>query len=128
MSAAASPSPPPTWARETPTSNHVVALCAALLVVLASILIDPSREGATLFGVALPPMCALKTLTGLDCPGCGLTRSFGFMGEGSPLQALKMHLFGPALWIFVAAQIPYRLMILGRRLYPWNAPAADVSE
>ena len=52
MSAAASPSPPPTWARETPTSNHVVALCAALLVVLASILIDPSREGATLFGVA----------------------------------------------------------------------------
>ena len=127
MSAAASRSPP-SWARETPTSNHVVALCAALLVVLASILIDPSREGATLFGVALPPMCALKTLTGLDCPGCGLTRSFGFMGEGSPLQALKMHLFGPALWIFVAAQIPYRLMILGRRLYPWNASAADVSE
>ena len=128
MTTAASPSPPPSWARETPTSNHVVTLCLALLVVLASILIDPSREGATLFGVALPPMCALKTLTGLSCPGCGLTRSFGFMGEGSPFEALKMHLFGPALWIFVAAQIPYRLMILGRRLYPWNAQAADVSE
>ena len=127
MSAAASRSPP-SWARETPTSNHVVALCAALLVVSASILIDPSREGATLFGVALPPMCALKTLTGLECPDCGLTRSFGFMGEGSPIEALKMHLFGPLLWIVVAAQIPYRLMILGRRLGPWNAPAADVSE
>jgi hypothetical protein len=127
LSAAAS-RPPPSWARETPTSNHVVALCAALLVVLASILIDPSAEGATLFGVALPPMCALKTLTGLDCPGCGLTRSFGFMGEGSPFEAFKMHVLGPAMWIFVAAQIPYRGMILGRRLGPWNAPAADVSE
>ncbi|MCK6521490.1 DUF2752 domain-containing protein [Myxococcota bacterium] len=127
MSAAASPTAP-SWARETPTSNHVVALCAALLVVGASILLDPSREGATLFGVDLPPMCALKALTGLRCPGCGLTRSFGFMGEGSPLEALRMHLFGPALWIFVAAQIPYRLMILARRLSPWNAPARGVSE
>jgi hypothetical protein len=127
LSPAASPAAPH-WARETPTSNHVVALCAALLVVLASILLDPSREGATLFGVALPPLCALKTFTGLDCPGCGLTRSFGFMGEGSPIEALRMHLFGPLLWIFIAAQIPYRLMILGRRLSPWNAPARGVSE
>lgn len=127
MSAAASPTAP-SWARETPTSNHIVALCAALLVVGVSILIDPSREGATLFGVALPPLCALKALTGLDCPGCGLTRSFGFMGEGSPFEALKMHLLGPALWIFVAAQIPYRLMILGRRLAAWNAPPRGVSE
>ena len=101
MSAAASPSPPPTWARETPTSNHVVALCAALLVVLASILIDPSREGATLFGVALPPMCALKALTGLDCPGCGLTRACVVMGGVSPRQARSIQLVCPALWLFL---------------------------
>lgn len=94
-------------------------LVVSLVVLAASIVLDGSTEHVELFGRVLPPSCTFQRLTGIDCPGCGLTRSFVFMGAASPLEAFKMHVFGPLIWTLVAAQVPLRIVRLWR-----NRPAA----
>lgn len=89
-------------------------LICALVVVAVSVVLDGTTEHVELFGRVLPPSCTFQRITGWNCPGCGLTRSFVFMGAASPLQAFKMHIFGPLLWTAVAAQLPYRGMRLWR--------------
>ena len=87
-------------------------LIASVLVVAASVLLTPDPIHLSLFGWQLPPLCVFKAFTGHDCPGCGLTRSFTYMGHLDPLTAFRMHVLGPVLWGAVAAQIPWRIVKL----------------
>lgn len=102
----------------------VLVLCAAVIAV--TVLLDGDHEQVLWAGQPLPPLCLFRTLTGWRCPGCGLTRAFVFMGHAQPLDALRMNLFGPVLWLFVAAQVPYRALRLWRLRR--NGPARGVSE
>jgi hypothetical protein len=47
-------------------------------------------------------ICGFKNLTGLPCPGCGLTHSFCAMGKGHLLAALGFNLLGPILFLLFA--------------------------
>ncbi len=71
-------------------------------------LLTADPEGVYLLGWRLPESCVLKRVTGHDCLGCGLTRSFVYMGHLDLAGAFARHWLGPALWGFTAAQIPYR--------------------
>lgn len=51
------------------------------------------------------PKCGLKTLTGLDCPGCGGTRSTAAILRFDLLDAFGFH----AVWFLTAA---YLMMVL----------------
>jgi len=55
----------------------------------------------------LPSLCLFYHLTGLPCPGCGLTRSFVFLGHGHFVEALHWHPLGPAIF-FVCALLWFR--------------------
>ena len=90
----------------------VLVLCAA--VIAASILLSPSDGAVSLFGVPIPELCTFRRLTGIGCPGCGLTRSFTYMGNLDVRSAFRMHLLGPPLYTFVLAQPPLRLLRLWR--------------
>jgi len=46
--------------------------------------------------------CPLKTVTGLDCPGCGLTRGTLALFEWRWPDALESHLFSPLVPLVVA--------------------------
>ncbi|BCX11887.1 MAG: hypothetical protein KatS3mg067_0825 [Thermosynechococcus sp.] len=77
--------------------------------------------GAALFNhTGTPPflLCPFWATTGIPCPGCGLTRSFMAIARGNLADALRMHLFGPIL--FLAFTVAAVLMALelkaGRRL------------
>ena len=48
------------------------------------------------------PLCLVKGLTGLDCPGCGMTRAFLFIGHGRFADAAAMHPFGIPAFLIVA--------------------------
>lgn len=87
--------------------NLIVGLLA-LAVVLASVVLTPSDAAVSLFGWTVPPLCLWKQMTGMDCLGCGLTRSFTYMGHGQVAAAFGKHMAGPLLYTLVAAQIPLR--------------------
>ena len=95
---------------------HLAILGVCSVVVGLSMVLTPSSEALTLMGVEIPPMCMWKNLTGSDCLGCGLTRSFTFMGHGRIGEAFELHILGPVFFVIVAAQVPFRILRLGQRL------------
>lgn len=110
-----------TWASQR--TADVVLLVGSALIVLASVLLTPDPNHLSLFGWQLPPLCLIKAVTGHDCPGCGMTRSFTYMGHLDPVTAFRMHILGPVLWTAVAVQIPWRIVKLLRGSSPTQAPA-----
>ena len=86
-------------------------------VVLAALVLVPSPDSVSFFGMEMPTVCQFKVVTGYPCPGCGLTRSFCFMARGSLKAAFDANWLGPPMFAFVAAQVPYRIFTLvrGRR-------------
>src|SRR5262249_10330446 len=59
-------------------------------------------------------ICAFKNLTGLPCPGCGLTHSFCALVRGHLAQAFEYNILGPAVFLFsVLAWIRSALVLAG---------------
>jgi hypothetical protein len=92
--------------------------------------------GAFLAGRGVPisfPGCALRHLTGIPCPTCGMTRSFIALAKGDFATSIQMHAFGPVLFlafllIFLhicgELRFGYRIQgwhtrLLKRRWVPW---------
>lgn len=46
-----------------------------------------------------PFFCPIKTLTGIPCPSCGMTRSFLALAQGNLNESLNYHLFGFILFL-----------------------------
>jgi hypothetical protein len=89
-------------------SLSIVILSATMSVRQAKYV---SLPGMT---VPLPELCYFRRGTGLDCPGCGLTRSFISLAHGQFLQACQYNVAGLPLFLVVVFQIPYRLAQLLR--------------
>jgi hypothetical protein len=104
--------------------GHAALLLVSASIVLLAILITPSSEMLSLFGVEIPVMCSFRSMFGMPCPGCGLTRSFVFLAHGRPLEGLFMNPMGPFLFAIVAFQLPYRLWRL-RAGPPLRRPRAQ---
>ena len=89
-----------------------LGLCS--VVILLSVLLSTTPETASLWGWDIPPLCPFRLASGYDCLGCGLTRAFVFMGHGEITAAFGVHKLGPALYAFLAAQVPWRIYRLWR--------------
>lgn len=92
----------------------VLLLCGA--VVATAVVLTPTVEAVSLFGYPIPVMCTFRQFLGVPCLGCGLTRSFTFMAHGDLWNAFEMNVIGPIFFVVVAAQVPYRMIRLGRRV------------
>jgi len=83
----------------------VLGLCLALLAGTAvGALFVSVDETMRLGSRALPSICTLKNLTGLPCPGCGLTRSWVALAQGRPGASLAHHRLGWLVMLYVALQ------------------------
>lgn len=91
-----------------------LVLAGAVGIVLLAALMTPSDAALALFGFEIPTVCTIRRLTGVACPGCGLTRSFVYLAHGALLPAFRMNVLGPPLFALVAGQIPWRVWRLGR--------------
>lgn len=108
---------PPRRRRRALSSDAWLLLVCAL-VLLLSVVLDPSAEAVRLGDWTLPPLCVFKNTLGVECWGCGLTRSFTFMGHGQPGAAFELHRLGPVLFVVVLAQLPLRAWRLWKARQP----------
>jgi hypothetical protein len=129
----------PTIKSPTPESGNARALswnerlqlgCAAagliaILALAAWLRPDPNGMG-THTQLGLPP-CTLSSLTGLRCPGCGMTTSWALVMDGDFETALGTNLGGTLLCWLSMISSPWLLAmaISGRRSrdgwFPWFA-------
>src|SRR5262245_33544514 len=70
----------------------VFGFLVLLVVFLASVFYQP-RSGNYF------TICAFKNLTGLPCPGCGLTHSFCALAKGDIGGAFLFNALGPPLFV-----------------------------
>jgi hypothetical protein len=52
-------------------------------------------------GTSLPVACPFHALTGLDCPGCGSTRSLGALARLDPITAMDHNLLVPVALVLL---------------------------
>ena len=50
-------------------------------------------------------LCPFMMLTGLPCPGCGITKSLIFLYQGDIIKSFYYHLFGPFAFLFCLTAI-----------------------
>ncbi len=92
----------------SPLAAPIAAGCCAAAAV-TYVTIDDPGDG----GVFLP--CPFRTLTGLWCPGCGLTRATHHLLRGDVAQALRFNLFvGVVLATLVAVWVVWMRSATGR--------------
>jgi len=105
---------------EATKNRHATMLVVGLLVVTLPFVLETNGETKVELvyngGVSLPMLCTSKALFGVDCPGCGLTRSVVHFSHGRFHDSWRMHQLGWLMYLAAGFQIPHRLLLLsGRR-------------
>jgi hypothetical protein len=85
----------------------VVASIAVVLSLLFNVRDDQRVEIRWLPGIPMPEMCWSRSVFGVKCPGCGLTRSIVYLAHGDWRASWKMHRVGFAMALAILAQFPY---------------------
>lgn len=98
-----------------PEVSEFVALGGVVLLGVSALI--PSDEIA--HG---PIICPFRLVTGLPCPGCGLTRSWVYGMHGSVRESVMANPFGIPL---AAALVALVLCVIAARLSDRPAPSID---
>ncbi len=109
------------------------ALASSLERILAGAGLLTIGAGAFVVGYFNPttagffPVCPLYTLTGIHCPGCGLTRGFHALFHGDFLTALHYNALLPVFALFFGFIFVWLFLIVVRgrglswRIFPPSA-------
>jgi hypothetical protein len=95
-------------------------LCLPALVMSFIMSTDGTLNSVHLFRFSVPISmpCLFKYFTGLNCPACGMTRSFIYMSHLNLRAAFSMNRAGPLLYALCIFEVPYRLILLVRGHVP----------
>ena len=69
-----------------------------------------------------PVICPFRALTGLPCPGCGLTRSWVYAAHGWWQESFASNAFG---LVVVAAILALAVVVVARRVRRTPPPSID---
>ncbi len=90
-------------------SGRVLDRGLAVLVAAqlgASVWLSPAGDQVTLpGGDSLGPLCWFRAVTHVDCPFCGMTRSFVALAHGELAAAVRFHPAGPLLFAAMVAAL-----------------------
>jgi hypothetical protein len=105
-----------TWRVAERRGHHWWMLGISTVIVICAFAFETDaggRVGPTwLSGVTLPELCGSRVLFRIECPGCGLTRSFIALAHGDLAASLAYHRVGWLLALAVLLQFPYRALAL----------------
>lgn len=88
----------------------VLGMCMAVVVLAATLTIQERTQVLIPFTTTpLPELCHFKRWSGIDCPGCGMTRAFISLARGRVVDAWRYNPAGFLLFPIVVFQIPYRI-------------------
>jgi hypothetical protein len=112
-------------------SRHRTLLAVACVVVVLSALFrvndDQRVELRWLPGIPMPETCWSRSVFGVKCPGCGLTRSIVYLAHGDWQASWKMHRVGFVMALAILAQFPYCIVGLRyRKDYPLGRRFASI--
>ena len=65
----------------------------------------------------MPEMCGVRSVLGVDCPGCGMSRAFISISHLEIGKALALNSASLFVYLFVAIQIPWHAMQIFMTLY-----------
>ncbi|MES2465233.1 MAG: DUF2752 domain-containing protein [Armatimonadota bacterium] len=80
---------------------------APIALLLAALMPLPVQGGKSLLG--LPSLCIFHTLTGLPCPGCGITRSVVCCCHLRFADSVVYHPLGPVIFAWILLAVLRRL-------------------
>ncbi len=103
--------------RRRDTAYHLTYLVLAVLVLGAAFALQIRADGhvvTPIYHFELPGSCWFKNITGIGCPGCGLTRCFICLAHGKLVQAWHFNPAGLVFFPVVVAQVPYRALQIWR--------------
>jgi hypothetical protein len=78
---------------------------------------DDQEVYLPLINQPLPEVCGSRSLLGVDCPGCGMSRAFISISNLEIGRALAFNSASLIVYLFVAIQIPWHAMQIFRTLY-----------
>jgi hypothetical protein len=107
---------------EQKLAPHVVVFVACAGILFFAFFLNPIQPGnpyLSIFTLPLPDTCTFNNLTGLPCPGCGLTRSLVAAIHGDISGSLTFHRLGLLTLFYILLQFLYRL---GCLLLPRQTP------
>lgn len=93
---------------------HWLAIAPAAVFGLMT-MASPSDDG--------PTICPMALLTGVACPGCGMSRAIAWMFRGDLERSVSYHPLAPLVVIIIVAAVVWAL---GRRFRGWRTPRAVV--
>jgi Protein of unknown function (DUF2752) len=76
---------------------------------------SPSDDG--------PTLCPVALLTGVACPGCGMTRALAWLVRGDLGTALTYHPLAPLVIALIVVATGWAL---GRRFRGWRPPSSGL--
>ena len=94
--------------------RNMLILCTTVVILALTLQTraDQRVEFAWLPGVPMPESCASRSIFDIECPGCGLTRSFIAIARGSLSAAFQQNRTGWLLACALLIQFPYRVWML----------------
>ncbi len=86
----------------------MLVLCAIVVALSFALQLDGGDRVTATNRWPLPVMCGSRALLGVECPGCGLTRSFVALAHGEVRRSLEFHRIGWLMFAAVVGQLVYR--------------------
>lgn len=119
--------PPRLWLGHSNAIAAVWLIGSLLCLGLAACMSVGAHRRVYLLGSShpVPELCMSYSRFGVDCPGCGLTRTFIHLAHGELAPALRLSPVGVLLFLFACVQIPFGLAQLvfrsrGRWVEAWG--------
>jgi len=94
---------------------HLVVLVICAGILFTASLLNPAYPGnpsLSIFKLTIPDTCSFHNMTGLPCPGCGLTRSLVAAVHGDISGSLAFHRLGLLTLLYILLQFLYRIGFL----------------